>query len=270
MRIAVTRVHVLLLRGSAWSPHMGAGDAHTRVVAARLHPMKIAVTRVRVSLLRRLARSPHMGTGDAHTRVVAARLRPMKIAVTRKRVPPLRGSGRSIYGNACAPACGSRDPRPAPKASPGESLCGAEEAPKARQIFSLGRQPQETGGRPIKEPRRGDRYIAWGVSPRKRCGQLRPALKGRQTFNGDVNVRNIQQFVGSRGVFHQGPSSVNDHTDPRQALSIHGRDCQRVGRNDHNGWRNAGSYSSGSSIGDNSVGCGCRPSRQGKLIEMDE
>jgi hypothetical protein len=154
MRRVVTRKRVPPLRGLARSPHMGVGDARTRIAASphedcgdpgtcvatsRLHPVRIAVTRKRVSSLRFLERSPHLGGGNAHTRVVASRLRPMRIVVTRVRVSLLRGSGRLPHRDGCAPVCGSRDPWP---------------APKARQIFSLGRQPQDSGGRPIKEPRR--------------------------------------------------------------------------------------------------------------------
>jgi len=107
----------------------GWGEASKGVAASRLRPMSITVTRKRVSSLRFLARSPHLGGGDAHTRVAASRLRPTRIAVTRVRVSLLRGSGRMPHRDGCAPVCGSCDPRP---------------APKARQIISLGRQPQET------------------------------------------------------------------------------------------------------------------------------
>jgi len=149
MRIVLTRVRVSPLRFLARSPHVGG------------------VKRARVSPLRFLARSPHLGGGDAHTRVVASRLRPMRIVVTRAPVSSLCGLARSPHANDGDPDCRHCDSRP---------------APKARQIFSLGRQPQDSGGQPIKEPQRGDRYLAWGVSPRKRCGQLRRAPKGRQTF----------------------------------------------------------------------------------------
>jgi hypothetical protein len=52
---------------------------------------------------------------------------------------------------AAPPPCRLRDPRP---------------APKARQTFSLGREPQERGRAPSVKPRSGDRHLAWGVSPR--------------------------------------------------------------------------------------------------------
>jgi len=44
-------------------------------------------------------------------------------------------------------------------------------APKARQTFSLGREPQEWDRAPSVKPRSGDRYLAWGVSPRNGTGR---------------------------------------------------------------------------------------------------
>ena len=75
------------------------------------------------------AASPHEDCRDPETLAAASRLRPMTIIVIRAHVSPLRGWGESPHRDGGGPACRIHDSRP---------------APKARQIFSLGRQPQET------------------------------------------------------------------------------------------------------------------------------
>ena len=155
------------LRGFVVSPHEILTQPRVHL-PSRLHLMGMVVTRKRVPPLPGPARSPHMGASDPHTRVADSRLRLVRIILTGARVPRLHGSGGSHHRDSGAPTCRFHNSR---------------RAPKARQTFSLGREPQKLDRAPSVKPRSGDRHLAWGVSPRKRRVQLRPAPKGRQTFN---------------------------------------------------------------------------------------
>ena len=127
------------LRGFATSSHEDRGDSGTRVATLRLHLLMGVVTRACVPLFRGFAASSHQDRGDSSTNVAALWLHPMRFVVTRPCVPPLRGFARpamrmtvtrALRGYDRSPHVLGSDPRP---------------APKARQTYSLGREPQESG-----------------------------------------------------------------------------------------------------------------------------
>jgi len=101
---------------------------------SRLHLSRGVVTRACVPLLHGFAASSQKDGVDAATCVAASRLihivMPVFLGLTPQAInmPPLRGSGGSPRKDGGHPVCRFRDARP---------------APKARQIFSLGREPQE-------------------------------------------------------------------------------------------------------------------------------
>ena len=129
-RGVVTRAWVPLLRGFAASSQKDDVDAATSVAASRLVHVVMRVflglTPQAMSMppLRGFARPPHEDCGDP----AALQLHLSRGVVTWAWVSPLRGSGGSPRKDGGHPVCRFRDARP---------------APKARQIFSLGREPQE-------------------------------------------------------------------------------------------------------------------------------
>ena len=129
------------------------------------------------------AAPPHENDGDTATSVAASRLvdnvMPVFLGLTPQAMDmsPLRGFARPAMKMTVTLAL--RTYGRSPHFLGGDS----RRAPKARQTFSLGREPQEWDRAPSVKPRSGDRYLAWGVSPRKPCVQHRPAPKGRQTLS---------------------------------------------------------------------------------------
>ena len=116
------------LRGFAASYQKDGIDAARCVAASRLVffvvPVYLGLTpqAMNISPLRGFEGSHHEDGGDRETQPAASRLHLLGRVVIREHVPLLRGSGWS------------------PHVLDGVS----RPAPKARQIFSLGREPQET------------------------------------------------------------------------------------------------------------------------------
>ena len=129
-RGVVTRASVPLLRGFAASSQKDGVDAATCVAASRLvhivMPVFLGLTpqATNMPLLRGFTRPPHEDCGDP----AASRLHLSRGVVTWAWVSPLRGFEGPPRTDGGHPVCRFRDARP---------------APKARQIFSLGREPQE-------------------------------------------------------------------------------------------------------------------------------
>jgi hypothetical protein len=114
-------------------PLRGSGRPIHFAAASRGHPTRMGAIRKRVPPLRGSARSPHADGGDHN-------------------MAPLHGFGGSPRKDGGHPVCQFRGARRAPKArqifslgrQPQEQRCPLPRAPKGRQIPSLGRQPQET------------------------------------------------------------------------------------------------------------------------------